>query len=102
MTICGLLIWFVKLVCSLEVIVSITLGVIVSITLGVIVFMITVFSTITAFCPLLLFFGFLKDAYYSKSIDKVYQQYCWYGVKDTKSDLLSACNADLYRSCFYT
>ena len=25
------------------------------------------------FCPLLLFFGFLKDAYYSKSIDKAYQ-----------------------------
>ena len=43
MTIYGLLIWFVKLVCSLEVIVSITLGVIVFITLGVIVSMITVF-----------------------------------------------------------
>ena len=41
MTICGLLIWFVKLVCSLEVIVSITLGVIVS--------MITVFFIGMAF-----------------------------------------------------
>jgi hypothetical protein len=81
LTICGLLIWFVKLVCSLEVVVSATLGVVVSATLGVVVsatsgvvvFTVTVFSTITTFCPLLLFFGFLKDAYYSKSIDKAYQ-----------------------------
>ena len=49
MTIYGLLIWFVKLVCSLEVIVSITLGVIVSMTLGVIVSMITVFFIGMAF-----------------------------------------------------
>ncbi len=49
MTIYGLLIWFVKLVCSLEVVVSATLGVVVSATSGVVVFTVTVFSTITAF-----------------------------------------------------